>query len=77
MIKIIEETVREGIKNMANTFKGDLCNFYNLALDIELSLNKIKIQNQIIVICGTIIGEYAMYFEPGYVFSLSPMRFYN
>jgi hypothetical protein len=30
--KIIEQTVKEEIKNMPNTCKGDLCNFYRLAL---------------------------------------------
>jgi hypothetical protein len=72
--KIIEQTVREEVKNMLNTCKGDLCNFYNLALDIEISLDK-KIQNPMIVICGTIIGEYTMYFEPRYGFKLGPMWF--
>jgi hypothetical protein len=40
--KIMEETVREEIKNMLNTFKGDLCYLYRLALGIELSIYKKK-----------------------------------
>jgi hypothetical protein len=43
--KIIEQTVKEEIKNMLNTCKGDLCNFYRLALDIELSLYKKNIKS--------------------------------
>ncbi len=36
----MEETVREEIKNMLNTCKGDLCYLYRLALGIELSIYK-------------------------------------